>query len=175
MSIAPLALKTECLNNPNGYTATVGGETKSLSQWFAEDAHSICADILNEPRAAISVPRSGVAPQEVLEAIDLTDMANISAINTAAGKILSETWLGSWFESIMQVASVQLRKWNAGGTALVDTRAMSNIKLLLNNGSASENRLRALAARPGSRAEQLAAPALDYVVTQADIAAAKAA
>ena len=50
---------------------------------------------------------------------------------------------------------MQLRKYNTGGSTLIDTRILTNIKLLLTNGSASETRLRNVGQRSGSRAEKL--------------------
>lgn len=174
------ALKAECVNNPNNYSATASGWTKTLSQWFAEDAYSICADILNTVRPGLTVPKSSVSKAEVLDAMDLPDFLAITAINAQlaarvppAGPI-SETLMGSWFESELQLDGIQLRKWNGAASAVIDTRTLANIKLFLVNGSSTENRLRALGQRDGTRGEQLAAPTLDYVVTALDVQNAKA-
>lgn len=188
MPLDATSLKAECQNNPNGYsftdTTVTPNVTKTLAQWFADGNDSVCAAILNTVRdgsngAAITVPKSGVSGQEVEEAIDLTDMTTASALNTQLAALVppkgpvESGWVSSWFESMIQNSSIQLRKWNAAHTAVIDARVLANIKLLLVNGSASESRLRTLGQRNGSRAEQLAAPLLDVRLQPSDIQAAR--
>lgn len=111
-------------------------------------------ELINAVSTAFTIPRTNVTPVEVLEAIDLLDMATNST-NVGAPVQASEVWRGSWFESVMQSPTMQLRKYNVSGSTLVDTRVLSNIKLLLVNGSGSESRLRTVGQRSGSRAEKL--------------------
>lgn len=94
---------------------------------------------LNTPNVAIQLPRPDVTPLEILEAIKVTDFINSPNVLYA-----------SWFESLTQFQSIRVLKEN--GT---DARVMTNIMSILVNGSASETRVRALAVRAGSRAEQL--------------------
>ena len=132
MPINYVQLKAELNTDPNAYgyaPLIVIGSDQGL------------ADMLNLPRAAIVMPRPDVNPLEILEAIKVTDF-----VPTAQQSIL----YGSWLESVTQYQSVRILKEN--GT---DTRVMTNLMTLLVNGSQSEVRLRALASRPGSRAEQL--------------------
>lgn len=130
MAIDYVALKTEIQTDPNtyGYAAMVAaGNMQGV------------ADALNRVRASIDIPRHDVTPQEVLEAIAVAHF--ISNPNTL---------YASWFESITQLP--MLRILNADGT---DSRVMTNLMAILTNGSLSETRLRNLAKRKGSRAEQL--------------------
>ena len=136
-------LRTECLTNPNGYTYTdtASGTTLTLSQWYAAEADNIVAEILNTTRAGIVIYRSDVTPQEVTEA---TAVANF----VPAG---SQTLYGAaWYKNFGSLPVVRLLTKTGA-----DSRVMTNLLLLLTNGSASENRLRALGSRSGSRAEQL--------------------
>lgn len=130
MTIDYAALATELRADPNGY---------GYAQFIAVGSFGELADLLNETRPEISVPRSDVTPLEILEAIALQDFLTDK----------TNLW-SAWFESITQFPSLRILKKN--GT---DTRVMTNIMKLLVNGSASETRLRALSLRPGSRAEQL--------------------
>lgn len=159
MAIDYGALKAECQNNPNAYsyTDTASNTTLTLAQWYAAGADAVCAAILNRRRGAITIPRSDVVPQEILEAIRIQDL------NTTTNIVA-----GSWFESVMQSPTMRLLKTD--GT---DTRVLTNIMFLLSNGSGSEARLRALATRTGSRAEQLFGEAT--VISTADMIAARAA
>lgn len=130
MAINYSALKTELQNDPNayGYAALIqAGNMQGV------------ADALNLSRVGISIPRPDVTPQEVLEAVKVTDF--ITNPNVL---------YGSWFESVTQINPIRILKDN--GT---DTRVMTNLMTVLTNGSQSEVRLRALASRQGSRAEQL--------------------
>ena len=159
MAIDYAVLKTECQTNPNGYSDAASGLT--LSQAFAAGADALCADILNRVRNTITIARSNVAPQEVIEAIRITDfVANATTIQA------------SWFESFTQLLSVQLVNVDAAGV-VTDKRVITNLLGLLTNGSASENRLRALATRKGSRAEQLFGEGTQ--LTSADVLQARSA
>jgi len=130
MAINYVALKSELNTDPNAYgyapLITIGNDQG-------------LADMLNLARAAIMMPRPDVSPLEILEAIKVTDFINSPNVLYA-----------SWFESITQYPSVRILKENGS-----DTRAMTNFMTILVNGSQSEVRLRALASRSGSRAEQL--------------------
>lgn len=125
-------LKTELLTDPNAY---------GYAPLIADTNNPALTAMVNLPRAAIQMPRPDVTPLEILEAIKITDF-----VPSGQQSIL----YGSWFESLTQFPSVRILKEN--GT---DTRAMTNLMTILANGSQSEVRLRALAVRNGSRAEQL--------------------
>ena len=131
LTLAQLAvLKTELLTDPNGY---------GYAPLIADTNNPALAELVNRSRAAIQMPRPDVTPLEILEAIAVEDF------------VTSQTVLmGSWFESLTQFPSIRILKEN--GT---DARVMSNIMKVLKNGTASETRIRALAVRNGSRAEQL--------------------
>lgn len=124
-------IKAELLQDPNGY---------GYAQYLGDNFNPpVLAEMINLRRAEIVMPRPDVTPLEILEAISLADF------------LTDKTSLWSaWFESLTQFPSVRILKDN--GT---DTRVMTNIMRLLANGSASETRIRALAVRSGSRAEQL--------------------
>lgn len=123
-------LTTEVTTDPNGY---------GYAQYVAVGDMGSVANLINQVRSTISMPRPDVNPLEILEAIKVTDfIANPNIL------------YASWFESLTQYPTVRILKEN--GT---DTRVMTNIMSLLTNGSASETRVRALAVRDGSRAEQL--------------------
>jgi hypothetical protein len=125
-----LILKNELLTDPNNY---------GYAPLIADTNNPALAEMINRPRATITMPRPDVTPLEILEAIKVTDfISNANAL------------YASWFESLTQFASVRILKDN--GT---DTRVMTNLMSILVNGSASETRLRELAVRNGSRAEQL--------------------
>jgi hypothetical protein len=132
MAINYVQLKAELNTDPNAY---------GYAPLIAIGNDQGLADMLNLPRAAIVMPRPDVSPLEILEAIKVTDF-----IATGNQSIL----YGSWFESVTQYPSVRILKTDGS-----DTRLMTNMMTLLVNGSQSEVRLRALASRQGSRAEQL--------------------
>ena len=119
-------LQTELLTDPESYG-------------YAAMSDQHAANALNNVRASITFPRPDVTPLEILEAIAIDDFI---AVQT--------TLMGSWLESLTQFPSIRILKDNGS-----DTRVMSNIMKVLKNGSASETRIRALASRSGSRAEQL--------------------
>lgn len=127
------ALKTELQTDPNtyGYAALIA----------AGDMQGV-ADKLNQVRANISIPRPDVSAEEILEAIRVSDLR---AATTAIQ--------GSYFQSLTTLSTVRILKEN--GT---DARVLTNLMDILANGSQSEVRLRALASRTGSRAEQLFGP-----------------
>lgn len=137
MAINYAALKAELQTDQNAY---------GYAAMIAAGQMQTIADTLNLSRVGISVPRPDVSPQELLEAIKVTDFI-------PANNARYHPMLGSYFESITQITPVRILKDN--GT---DTRVMTNIMTLLADGSASETRVRALASRRGSRAEQLFGP-----------------
>lgn len=145
MAIDLAVLNTELTTDSNnyGYAALIAiGNDQGL------------ADMLNLPRAAISMPRPDVNPLEILEAISVDDF-----IASSGQQLL----MGSWFESITQYPSIRILKDNGS-----DTRTMTNFMRILKNGTQSEVRLRALASRQGSRAEALFG--VNTTVTNMDIA-----
>ena len=130
MAMDYAVLKTEITTDPNGY---------GYAEFLATRTDWKVTALVNKVRAAISVPRPDVTPLEILEAIKVTDfISNANALYAA------------WFQALATYPSVRILNENA-----TDTRVMTNLMTILANGSASENRLRALASRPGSRAEQL--------------------
>lgn len=132
MAIDYAALKTELQTDPTGlgYAGPLGrGETQ------------VVANLLNQPRQSITIRRSNIAPQEVLEVIDNRDF--VTGPNAAHV---------AWFESVTQLPS--LRLLNDDGT---DTRVLGNLRRILENPGTQGSRARLLdvANRAGSRAEQL--------------------
>lgn len=123
-------LRTEIQTDPNGYGYAALMSIGDLAGTAA---------LINKPRATIPIPRPDVTPLEILEAINVTDF--VSNANSL---------YATWFGALMDYPQIRILKPN--GT---DTRVMSNILKLLANGSQSETRIRNLASRPGSRAEQL--------------------
>lgn len=138
-------LRTECTTNPNGYsyTDTTSGTTLTLAQWYAAGADNIVAEILNTTRAGIAIYRSDVSPNEVKEAITIGQLTSSATASIAA---LQGAWLNAFFGG----EPVRL-KTKAGA----DARVLTNPLAVLTNGSSSETRVRALAERSGTRAEQL--------------------
>lgn len=139
-----VALKTEITTDP-------------LALGYAGKSDAEIADLLNLPRATITIRRANIAPNEVLEAIDSRDFdAAPNAIHVA------------WFESITQLRTIRLE--NDDGSA---TRALGNLRRLLQaaDTQGSRTRLAALATRIGSRAEQLLGGGV--TVTHIDVADAR--
>lgn len=157
-------LRTECLTNPNGYTYTdvTSNTTLTLSQWYAAEADNIVAEILNQARPGISVIRTDVRTQEIREAIDITDLDQVA---TGARLAWVQAFLGS-------PEPTQLRRWNGARTTLLNTQTMLNLLNSMGNTGGSETRLRAIAVRVGSRAEQRwgcvvdTAPGCENIVVQ---------
>jgi len=157
-------LRTECLTNPNGYTYTdvTSNTTLTLSQWYAAEADNIVAEILNLARPGISVIRTDVRTQEIREAIDITDLDSV-----ATGARLA--WVQAFLAS---PEPTQLRRWNGPRTTLLNTQTMLNLLNSMVNTGGSETRLRAIAIRIGSRAEQRwgcvvdTAPGCENIVVQ---------
>lgn len=146
MSVNLAQLKAELQADPIGY-----GYAPLVA---ARDAGALSA-MLNLARdgtnggAAISIKKTNISANDVLEAIDNRDLP-------AAGG-----WQ-SWFESITQRDNIRLI--NDDGT---DTRVLGNFKRILANAQNSQTRLSALAVRSGSRAEQIFGR--DSVVTTDDV------
>lgn len=136
-------LRTECLTNPNNYSATISGTTQTLTQWYQAGADQAVADILNTTRAGITIFRSDVAPNDVKEAIAVGQLTTAAAAPVAQ---LQGAWLNAFFNG------APVRLFTKAGA---DTRVLANLMALLTNASASETRVRALGSRTGSRAEQL--------------------
>ncbi len=130
MSINLQTLKTELLTDPNGY---------GYAALIADTNNPALADMLNLPRAVITVRRTSIQPQDVLECIDTRDIkANPSNMDCA------------WFESATRQTTINLLD-GAGA----DTQILGNFKRLLINPSDSRARLLAICNRNGSRIEQL--------------------
>lgn len=138
------ALKNELVNDPTarGYTGKPDNQ---------------CTALLNELQGGITIRRTDIAPNEVLEAIDTRDFQG--TLTTAEC---------SWFESVTQLRSLRLSLDDGS-----DTLVLGNLKRLLANPGTQGSRARiiALANRQGSRAEQLFGRGT--VVTDADVGAAR--
>lgn len=151
MTINYTALKAELLSDPNAY---------GYAPLIAAGNDVGLAALLNEVRAGITIRRRDIAPQELLEAIDVRDF-------TMPAAIVTPTLAASWLESALQIQSGALRLLTDAGVA---TRVKGNLDRLLGNTQGTQDRLNALAVRTGSRAEQLFGT--DTRVTHQDIATA---
>lgn len=138
MAIDYVALKAEIQNDPQTY---------GYAAWVAAAEPEKVAGALNKVRdgtdgeAAITIRRPDISAAEVLEAVDNRDFsANPHPLHVA------------WFQSVTQLPTIRLIHDN--GT---DTRALGNIRRLLENPGTqgSRDRITAIANRNGSRAEQL--------------------
>jgi hypothetical protein len=130
MAVILAELKTELLTDPNGY---------GYAPLVAVGSCGELADMINKIRDGIIVPLATITPIDLLEAIAVDDFVTAQTL-----------LMGSWFESLTQFPSIRILRDNGN-----DTRVMTNIMKVLKNGTASETRVRALASRKGSRAEQL--------------------
>ena len=136
------ALRNEIQTDPQalGYAPFVsGGQDGAVCDVINFIRDGVTAAFNGVVGTAITVRRSDVSPNEVLEAIDLADL-----ITTAT------TIQCSWLESITQTRTMRLL--NDDGT---NTRVLSNLRSLLAAGSQSRTRLNNVANRNGSRAESL--------------------
>jgi hypothetical protein len=106
------------------------------------------ANLMNTPNAAFQVKRTDITPQDVLEAIDIRDLAYPNVSQVAAA---NQPLVNSYFESFTQLARVRFEKDD--GT---DTTILKNLKLVLVGvGQGSQARVIALSTRAGGRAEFL--------------------
>lgn len=153
MSLVISVLHTEITTDPRGY-----GYVPLLSSGNDDGL----AALLNKVRdgtdgfASISVKRTDIASNEVLEALDSRDLA----ASPNAG-------LCAWFQSATGLS--RLRLVNDDGT---NTRVLGNIKRLFTSDvQGSQTRLQAVATRNGSRAEELFGTGT--VLTNFDVGQAK--
>ena len=140
--------------------ATLKGELQSdpaalgLTALYNAGNDQACAAVLNFPRdgvtpcpvnaivgTAITVRRTDISSQELLEALDTRDLPSVTAGNQASL---------SWFESATQQRT--LRLVNDDGTP---TRVKGNLDRLFGNTQGSQTRLNQVSSRIGSRAEAL--------------------
>ena len=135
MAINLTALAAELNSDPihYGYAALiVSGDDTGL------------AALLNKARdgsdtfPAISVRKTDISADDLVEAIDIADMATIT--------IGAQTWL----QMLAAVPVVQLL--DAAGA---NTRILSNLRAIFAAGTGTRSRINTLANRVGSRAEQL--------------------
>jgi hypothetical protein len=156
MAINYAALKTELLTDPQTY-----GYAATLAAGEPEAAAALLNKIRNgtDGEGAITVNRGAITPMELMEAIDIRDLA--------IGGQLNATLVGSWLESLLQ-STGQIRLRDAAGAK---TRTRDNIDRVLGTTNGSQARFDALAQRFGSRAEQLFGEGT--VVTREDIATAR--
>jgi len=151
MAINYAALKTELQTDPQTY-----GYAAALAAGEPETVAALLNKVRNgtDGEAAITINRTTISPTEVLRVITVGDFrANLT--NMAA----------SWFESVTQYGTLQLRDAQGASTPTRD-----NFIALFSNGSATLTRLAALETRNGSRAEQLYGEGT--VITPQDIATA---
>jgi hypothetical protein len=122
-------LATEIQNDPTsrGYAAQI-----------ALRSDQGVANLLNEVLATISIKRSDISPDQVLENITVSDF-----------KVLTVAQ-GAYFQSLMNRTKLRLQT-DAG----VDTGIKTSLVAMLNNTGGTLTRLGALQTRNGSRAEQL--------------------
>lgn len=133
-------LRNELLTDPNGY---------GYDAWIAAGEPENCAAALNLPRASIPIRRADISSQEVIEAIDVTDFPALSGTPNSTQLSRERQYL-AWLSGVMAVPSVRLL--NDDGT---DTPVVANLRAMFPQGTATRNRLIALASRDGSRSEQL--------------------
>lgn len=122
-------LKNELVTDPAGlgYNAAGRNDTDMTTK-------------INRRRAQFQIARTDIQGQEILEAIDITEMRSASTVIQAA-----------WFESFTQsINPVRLLT-----DALANTRMLNNLLVILVNQSTSETRVKALGQRNASRAEIL--------------------
>jgi hypothetical protein len=132
MTINLVALKAELLTDPMAY---------GYAPLIADTNNPALAAMLNLRRAEIRSIRNDITPAEVRKQLAVGDF-----------RVSQTTYGGSWLESLLQSYEPSINLKNPDGT---DTVEMQNLLLILKDNSASENRIRALATRNGSRIEQL--------------------
>lgn len=148
----PAALRTEL-------------QLAKYATWVTNQDRAAIMASINAIDQAIQIKRADVSAQEVLEAIDLRDLAYPAAGTLPAA---SQPIANSWFESITQRDAIRLQKDDGN-----DTTVLKNLKLLVvSSGQGSQARINALATRSGSRSEQLFGAG--YVVSEQNVADALA-
>jgi hypothetical protein len=131
------------------------------------------ADQLNAISGSITIRRTDVSSEELLEAINVADFAPLPAnFNTLTPQVQAPTLdtrnsYRAWLTGLFSVGTVRLL--NDDGT---DTQIVTNLKAIFPTNTTTYTRLVALASRNGSRAEQLFGR--NVRVTSDDIAAAVA-
>lgn len=144
MPLTVQQLKDELVNDPT-------------ARGYSGKPDNQCTALLNEIQAGITIRRTDISPNEVLEAIDTRDFT-----------LTNTTSENSWFESVTQLRMIRFTLDD--GT---DTVVLGNLKRLLQNpgGQGSRARVIALAIRAGSRAEQLWGRGT--IITDVDVGAAR--
>jgi hypothetical protein len=144
MALRPDQLATllqEIGTDPNGY-GLVALRDAGNAQGIADALNLVRTGANGGP--AITVRRSDITPEELLDAIDVRDFpASPAGVN-------NQTLTGSWLESVLQFQRIPLQ--NADGT---NNRIRTNLNRLLGDTNGSQARLTQLSRRQGSRAEQL--------------------
>jgi len=143
MAIDYSALKTEINTDPT-------------ARGYAGKEDNAVAALLNELQAGIVIRRDNIAPEEILQAIDVRDFNSTNSTAPAC----------SWFESLTQLRQVRLL--NDDGT---NTKARQNLNRMLDDTNGSQTRFNALQNRSGSRAEQLFGRYT--IISDADVARAR--
>jgi hypothetical protein len=137
-----VALKSEIQNDPRGYgyaAFVANGSDEGVAQlltWVRDGATACPLNGVAGP--AISVKRTDISSQELLEAIDSRDFP------------ATTDWRQSWFESATQQRTLRLVADDGS-----NTRVLGNLKRILGDTNLSQTRLTALSVRAGSRAEEL--------------------
>jgi hypothetical protein len=131
-------LKTELQTDPTalGYAATGSNDLAK-------------ADLLNLPRAGITIRRADVTPKELIEAISIADYV-ASPSNPSAIQLSTERRYLAWLSGLSSLETVRL--FNDDGS---NGPVALNLIAMFTAGSGTLTRLTALAQRQGSRAEQL--------------------
>jgi hypothetical protein len=140
MAINYTTLKNEILNDPNAY---------GYAEHVTAGSNQAIADLLNLPRVAITIRKSDVSSKDIIEAIAISDFPAL-AQNPTNAQLSTERRSLAWLECLMNVDMVRLL--NDDGS---DTPVIANLEGMFPVGTGTRNRLRALAVRAGSRAEQL--------------------
>lgn len=122
------------------------------------------ADLLNEPRAGITIRRQDISTKELYESIDVADYAALPS-NPNATQLSTERRFLAWLSGLQALGRVRLQ--NDDGT---DTPVVKNLLTMFPAGSQTRARIIALATRLGSRAEQLFGA--NVAVTDDDVAKA---
>lgn len=108
-----LALKNECINNPNNYSYTFNGVTQTLTQWWNEGSDSVVAEALNVPTTNFFVYRTSIPIADLQNAINWANYTPADGVPTAAVSpfTLSETIL-IWQSRALKAQGMQLNLQN---------------------------------------------------------------
>lgn len=146
MALTAAALKAELQTDPIGY---------GYAAMITAGNHTGLADLLKLVRdgtnggPAIVIKRSDVSSKDIWESIDVSEMQALPGTPTAA-QLSTERRNLAWLSGLPAIPSIRLQKDDGTNTAVIE-----NLSAIFPAGTATRARLVALAARNGSRAEQL--------------------